>query len=271
MGDVGAETETESTRSKSFIWWVQAIAVGVYIALLVFAFVYIMKPPSADTVTCLSGYIACLDLNQIGDVFAGVFAPLAFFWLVAAVWLQSQELHDQRKEAADNKVVTAAQAKTAGLQANAAVIQSENATKQTAILQQQIESQLLILKSTAVSSLIEKLHLVIAVRIFNRIAFTNQQGGDVNLSITKGTLFRHGDLYQWSLEFRNFTAANEEDINNKRLKISQADYDSLEKVHGVTSDILAEANNVLPAQRAEIEAIDLVQLHEAVKVLLRCR
>lgn len=36
--------------------------------------------------------------NEWGDFAAGVFAPIAFLWLVFAVWVQSKELAAQRKE-----------------------------------------------------------------------------------------------------------------------------------------------------------------------------
>ncbi|MEO1701658.1 MAG: hypothetical protein AAFR71_06345 [Pseudomonadota bacterium] len=36
--------------------------------------------------------------NEIGDALAGIFAPLAFFWLVIAVFVQSSELKAQREE-----------------------------------------------------------------------------------------------------------------------------------------------------------------------------
>lgn len=39
-----------------------------------------------------------LAANEWGDFLAGVFAPMAFFWLVATVWIQSFELREQRKE-----------------------------------------------------------------------------------------------------------------------------------------------------------------------------
>lgn len=39
-----------------------------------------------------------LTANEWGDFLAGVFAPMAFFWLVATVWIQSFELREQRKE-----------------------------------------------------------------------------------------------------------------------------------------------------------------------------
>lgn len=59
-------------------------------------------------------------LSEWGDFASGVFAPIAFAWLVAAVILQSTELREQRKELAltrreftDNRKVMKEQAKEA--------------------------------------------------------------------------------------------------------------------------------------------------------------
>lgn len=38
-----------------------------------------------------------MKMNELGDFFAGAFAPLAFFWLVVAVVLQQKELVNSRK------------------------------------------------------------------------------------------------------------------------------------------------------------------------------
>ena len=48
---------------------------------------------------CLSS-IPCLKPNEWGDLLAGLFAPIAFLWLVATVWIQSDELRLQREELA---------------------------------------------------------------------------------------------------------------------------------------------------------------------------
>jgi hypothetical protein len=61
-------------------------------------------------------HIACLSPNEIGDTFAGGFAPLALVWLMAAVLMQSGELRAQREELAltrqemmESRMVLAAQ------------------------------------------------------------------------------------------------------------------------------------------------------------------
>ncbi|WP_299924197.1 hypothetical protein [uncultured Pelagimonas sp.] len=54
------------------------------------------------------GYVAAIvqelselkvrEHNELGDFLAGVFAPLAFFWLGGTVFIQTKELAEQRKE-----------------------------------------------------------------------------------------------------------------------------------------------------------------------------
>lgn len=46
------------------------------------------------------GTFSCLTANEWGDFLAGVFAPIAFVGLVVAVWIQSDELREQRMELA---------------------------------------------------------------------------------------------------------------------------------------------------------------------------
>lgn len=49
------------------------------------------------------------ELNAFGDFLAGTFAPLAFIWLVAAVFTQRQELTEARAQFSDTSRVTQAQ------------------------------------------------------------------------------------------------------------------------------------------------------------------
>jgi membrane-bound lytic murein transglycosylase len=45
-----------------------------------------------------SDRILCLAAGEFGSYLQGLFAPVAFIWLVAAVWIQSKELGHQREE-----------------------------------------------------------------------------------------------------------------------------------------------------------------------------
>lgn len=53
----------------------------------------------------VSADVYSLPANEIGDYLAGVFAPLALLWLIAAVFLQKSELAAQRQELANARFV----------------------------------------------------------------------------------------------------------------------------------------------------------------------
>lgn len=57
-------------------------------------------------------FLSSPNLNEVGDFIAGVFSPLAFIWLVAAVLTQRQELTETRDQFAENQKVVDAQLKT---------------------------------------------------------------------------------------------------------------------------------------------------------------
>lgn len=69
----------------TFLW----LAIAIYLG-------YFAHNPETNC----TGTFACLTANEWGDFLAGVFAPIAFLWLVATVWIQSDELREQRKELA---------------------------------------------------------------------------------------------------------------------------------------------------------------------------
>jgi hypothetical protein len=77
----------------------------------VFGWLLVSTPMPSD---CPSGLwffdrLACLGPNELGDTFAGAFAPVAFVWLVAAVMLQRNELAAQRQELREARAVAEAQ------------------------------------------------------------------------------------------------------------------------------------------------------------------
>lgn len=56
----------------------------------------------------LPSWLRDLSLNEVGDFFAGAFAPLAFIWLAGTVYIQTRELEAQRRELRENRKVNAA-------------------------------------------------------------------------------------------------------------------------------------------------------------------
>lgn len=72
------------------------------------------------------------NLNSLGDFLAGMFAPLAFLWLVVTVFLQKQELALTRQEMVDTRNVMIDQAAEAKAQ-------KEFIEQQTAIMKRQAD------------------------------------------------------------------------------------------------------------------------------------
>lgn len=88
------ENNTEKVHRNWLAW--AGYATGIYVVAIV-----IILGPSA-----IYKFFCNLKLNEFGDFLAGTFAPLAVFWLVAAVLTQRQELEDARDQFKKNiKVV----------------------------------------------------------------------------------------------------------------------------------------------------------------------
>ncbi|MCZ4089058.1 hypothetical protein [Sinorhizobium psoraleae] len=69
------------------------------------------------------------DLNEVGDFLAGVFAPVALAWLVAAVFTQRQELNETRDQFAEAKRVTDEQLKVINKQTALLALQHNQAVE----------------------------------------------------------------------------------------------------------------------------------------------
>ncbi len=67
------------------------------------------------------------DLNEVGDFLAGIFAPVALLWLVAAVFTQRQELNDTRTQFTENQKVVDSQLETINSQNELLSLQHEQA------------------------------------------------------------------------------------------------------------------------------------------------
>ncbi|MBY3099118.1 hypothetical protein HFO69_15595 [Rhizobium laguerreae] len=91
---VPTASEKKSPASSTII-----LSVSVASAIWLFAGVVLMGYLAKSPASC-TGTFSCLTLDGWGTYLSGVFAPLAFFWLVATVWIQSRELAEQRQELA---------------------------------------------------------------------------------------------------------------------------------------------------------------------------
>lgn len=91
----GEEIMNQSPKSAGLKLALFGVATLVWLAVAIYLG-YTARHPDAYC----AGTFSCLTASEWGDFLAGVFAPIAFLWLVAAVWIQSDELREQRVELA---------------------------------------------------------------------------------------------------------------------------------------------------------------------------
>ena len=83
------------TEKKSYLLPILLLATIVWTLLSVWL---LFRPAICESQSATTFAANCLNLNELGDFLAGVFAPLAFVWLAAAVFIQARELKEQRRE-----------------------------------------------------------------------------------------------------------------------------------------------------------------------------
>ncbi|MGV2141367.1 hypothetical protein ACQZ45_25595 [Agrobacterium sp. 16-2014-1-2a] len=115
-------------RSKCINWITQPFNVGLVITILYLGVISIEAKLSGDWATKVDAE----KLNSLGDFLAGLFAPVAFLWLIVTVFLQKQELKLTRDELIEQRKAMQDQAKEA--KANTVFVE-----KQTNIMSDQAE------------------------------------------------------------------------------------------------------------------------------------
>lgn len=135
-GDDRSEKERKPSRWRIRIAWGLGVVALVYLAVASFMF--------WNASTCISTYVdqstwarlwaglTCMTANEMGDMLAGMFAPLAFLGLIIAILLQGQDLELQRKDMARTRGVMDEQRKEAAASAKALRAQA-NAARRTAV------------------------------------------------------------------------------------------------------------------------------------------
>ncbi|MGI9402766.1 MAG: hypothetical protein ACR2O0_16030 [Rhizobiaceae bacterium] len=88
-----------SNRNKRIIGGAFVVtAIWLFTAVLIVLFWSAQCPDLPADSGWTKRYLDCRPPNEIGDFLAGIFATLAFIWLMVAVFLQSMELAAQREE-----------------------------------------------------------------------------------------------------------------------------------------------------------------------------
>jgi hypothetical protein len=86
-------------KVKSAFWqWHNPIAWGLALTISLAVLVTFLAFQNGPAGSARYSEFGGLPSNAVGDTLAGIFAPLAFIWIVVTVFLQSHELREQRNE-----------------------------------------------------------------------------------------------------------------------------------------------------------------------------
>jgi len=273
MADDDADTVTEG-NSWNWLSLMSVISL-VYCACLVLVVTFLVEVP-ADA-KCLGGYFPCMPPGEIGDSLAGIFAPLAFLWLVAAVLVQSQELQEQRRElkltrtefelsrdvAIESKSVAEAQAKAAHAQAQAVTIQND-------ILREQLQTQRKVHLDEDFSRLLDQLDTALLTRINGKLEFHSPRGVMTMINFQPGTL----------PDERDHRLANVSSAMIKDFNIYSADYlapgttqspenvESLRDVHQILTELFNRDDMLSSHHRILVQTIQLDDLATLLATLI---
>lgn len=111
------------------------IAWGILLTALVLALVVGLAYVKDEAGVAAYARFLALDPNAMGDTLAGIFASLAFIWIVVTVFLQSAELREQREVLKAQRkefeqMVVAQQAQVDALRAQTSVFLDEQKDRQ---------------------------------------------------------------------------------------------------------------------------------------------
>lgn len=131
---------TNAKKVKAF-WWLIGITVA-YFAIYYLLIVETEACKAADGFTIQDHwfhgfwdrYLACRQVNELGDALAGAFAPVAFLWLAGAVFIQSKELEAQRQELNETQQVMLQQLEVARQQVAETSASTALVSEQTRLL-----------------------------------------------------------------------------------------------------------------------------------------
>lgn len=167
-------SDAEEAGSKELRWAI-VVSIGWIVALTLSAYGIKNCAPDSPRWNPLGRMFSCLEPNELGDLLAGAFAPLAFLWLVATVWIQSRELKAQRKELAltrkefeQNRKVAEETRREIAEQAEAARRNAEFVGKQTELLDLQYQKQLQDAVDQEFKQLLGQLNNFLAVRFHRK-------------------------------------------------------------------------------------------------------
>ncbi len=216
---------------------------------------------------CTGGALSCLTAADWGTFIAGVFAPVAFIWLVAAVSIQSQELAEQREELRLTRLEFAENREVMRQQADEARKQAELIDVQTNILKRQDESRQ---QEGLKQKFADEIQALADLINFNLsdvpLIAGHGKGGEV-----RETFFNKG---AWSadtfiLEFEHHLRVPLKDFSIERgAHINPNALRMIELATETSEDIVLLAASLGTAEKAKLERLRILRLAESLRRIL---
>ncbi|MGN7773537.1 hypothetical protein [Phyllobacterium sp. 22552] len=276
-------------QRRNWLAIMAAVSIG-YILVLGVLF-HLVTPKPYD---CAYGYFPCLSANELGDLVAGVFAPLAFLWLVAAVLVQSQELQEQRKELAltreemklqrgefeqsrlvaiESKGVAEAQAKAADAQAQAAILNANAAEVQNTILHEQLLAQRQERTDQHIVSLISELHSMFSYRLADHLFLSKELGPSSihTIDVLLWTNTRTSDPISallGILPHANLQMKKINDLNEGYKFDPGPQYSDLKRTLTILSSIIELSASASPRKKQLIADLDVIPVRDQLHLLM---
>lgn len=185
--------ETPETKKRPAITFWAGLGSVLWVSATVM-FVYTSPLPEA-----CAGPVRCMSLNEWGDFIAGVSAPLAFLWLVVAVFIQSHELSEQREELRLTRLEFKENRKVMNDQAEEARKQAEFIGIQTDLLQKRALDEERLRQEMKLEDALQELGLMIEQHLHQGDILTG-----IKLNGTRGgsPMFQRGnDRDGWIIAF----------------------------------------------------------------------
>ena len=196
----GAATKLAICGTATFLWLIVAVYLG-----------YHAHPPMDDT-KCV-GTFACLTASEWGDFLAGVFAPVAFFWLVVTVWIQSDELREQRVELALTRREFELNRKVLEGQVKEAERQATHIETQTKLLMDEANLRRRDANLTSFSALIRR-YIEHTRESRNELYFrTGSSSGEVIVNVASHDVSSEKYVFFQSERLKSIIGASEDSIN----------------------------------------------------------
>lgn len=217
-----------------------------------------------------TGSYSCMKAADWGTFLSGVFAPIAFIWLVAAVWIQSQELAEQREELRLTRLEFEENREVMKQQAEEARKQAEFIGMQTNILGRQEEERIIARKEGDFSELLRELMGLVTQHFVGASIIDGRAQGGANIGIR----FRWEGIGQ-EMALIGFSEYLASDLTNQGLLPPYAPHpaivDKVRAAGALGDQIINLAEQLGPIQQSAIARLEVRRMTANISALLEGR